>query len=142
MLARDFSRAPAVQRARRAAFAPDPLLSGSNVMSVPELVLARWLEWHHNQVMAGLPRRVVDFSKDLQDGVILAAVILRHAPHLADAELAAIKLQPLTYSDMLHNLELCIAALRAPDLEPPFQPSALLQPSRSSCRTRRVRRQP
>lgn len=129
VLARDFSRVPAVQRARRAAFSPDPLLSGSNVMSVPELVLARWLEWHHNQVMAGLPRRVVDFSKDLQDGVILAAVILRHAPHLADAELAAIKLQPLTHSDMLHNLELCIGALRALDLEPPFQPSALLQPS-------------
>lgn len=73
-------------RTTRSAFAPDRLLVPSNVLAVPELVLLRWAQYHHNSVFPGMPRRIIDPHRDLRDGTVLAGILLSHCPFLAEDE--------------------------------------------------------
>ena len=109
-------------KAKAKLLAPDSLLTGSNFMNVSECLLLRWLSYHHN-VVAGnsgdTPRRVVDFDRDLHDGVVLARVVLSHCPHLGDdgRELANLKWRPANEEDYIYNTQVCCCGCqRAPML--------------------------
>ncbi|KAA0151378.1 hypothetical protein FNF29_04577 [Cafeteria roenbergensis] len=119
-----------VTQAKRKAFAPDAALSRSNVFSVPELVLARWVAFHHNKALPDLPRRVVDFQRDLRDGVVVAGVLLSHCPFLGEEGWPLHKdqlvLAPASEGDMRANWEAVLAALAQLQLPPPFDPSIFL----------------
>jgi hypothetical protein len=75
------------------------------VFSLPENILLKWLQLHHNQVyfetchpFSGFlictlktlrkqvfpsnPRRITNFTTDLRDGVVLCAVIRSHVPNI------------------------------------------------------------
>lgn len=65
--------------------AAEPALAGSNVYTVPESLLLRWLSVHRARVITDqAPVRLVDFSADLADGATLCAAVLSHAPHLGE----------------------------------------------------------
>eukprot|EP00903_Cladosiphon_okamuranus_P009303 g8875.t1 len=60
----------------------DPELAGSNVLSVGEGVLLKWLSYHLEQAnRTCMPKRVSTFSNDLADGAILCQAIASHVPH-------------------------------------------------------------
>mmetsp|Transcript_76352 Transcript_76352/g.221693 ORF Transcript_76352/g.221693 Transcript_76352/m.221693 type:complete len:2886 (+) Transcript_76352:129-8786(+) len=58
-------------------------LGDSNVYSVPESILLRWLNFHYWRANKDRypPRKVVRFDTDLEDSVVLAVVILSHIPN-------------------------------------------------------------
>ena len=117
----------ALGRAKKRAFAPDRLLTPSNFLSISEGLLARWLQYHHNRVFHEAPRRVVDFARDLKDGVVLAGVILSHAPQLKleDGPLHNFNRQPMGNSELRGNMQCVVNALQALHLTPPFTPQDL-----------------
>eukprot|EP00941_MAST-03F_sp_MAST-3F-sp1_P000816 g816.t1 len=63
----------------------DPTLTQSNIYSVPENILAKWVSFHFKNCNPDQEdRRIVNFETDLKDGVLLCSLLLSHAPHLAD----------------------------------------------------------
>eukprot|EP00698_Gefionella_okellyi_P007756 TRINITY_DN1898_c0_g1_i1.p1 TRINITY_DN1898_c0_g1~~TRINITY_DN1898_c0_g1_i1.p1 ORF type:complete len:2231 (+),score=540.36 TRINITY_DN1898_c0_g1_i1:707-6694(+) len=70
------------------AAASDPTLSTSNVYSIAEGVLLKWLAYHYNKYRSdtgagGEPIKLTRFDTDLRDGHVLAALLISHAPSLA-----------------------------------------------------------
>ncbi|CAJ1445026.1 unnamed protein product [Effrenium voratum] len=58
-------------------------LADSNVYSVPECILLRWLNFHfwRGNKDRYSPRKVSCFDSDLEDSIVLAVVIQSHVPH-------------------------------------------------------------
>eukprot|EP00736_Rhodelphis_marinus_P012698 Rmarinus@m.1878 len=61
---------------------PDPTLSNSNVYSVAESILLKWLTVHYNRAQTDPVNcmRVTNFDDDLRDSRVLMTVIHSHAP--------------------------------------------------------------
>ena len=55
----------------------DPALAGSNVYSVSEGILLKWLTYHFTAMAPPQPRRIVNFDRDLRDGAVLCALTQR-----------------------------------------------------------------
>ncbi len=108
---------------------------GSNIYSVPEAVLCKWLTYHFIKVIActrvvlfccfflmigfllalpqqnpHLARRVINFQTDCSDGLVLAAVLLSHVPTLKS--LTAMHLTPATEEQHFENASKVIAAIK------------------------------
>lgn len=100
----------------------DPTLSGSNIYSVPEAILLKWLTYHHNRMNPDAALRVTNFAEDCRDGVVLAMTILSHAPGLArrDRPLASINRAPTTEEELTENCKAVVAAVKAMGLELPL----------------------
>ncbi|MEE4247662.1 MAG: hypothetical protein V2I33_19840 [Kangiellaceae bacterium] len=60
----------------------DSMMAQSNIFSVPETILLKWLQVHFNAKNIMAPRKVVNFDNDLADGIILAYVIQAHCGNL------------------------------------------------------------
>ena len=65
----------------------DPSLGGSNIYTVAEGILLKWLSMHFAEAMGGTAadsgaRRIYTFDKDLKDGAVLCAVLQSHVPLL------------------------------------------------------------
>lgn len=50
----------------------------SNVYSVSETILLKWMTFHHNKVNPMHPKIITNFDADLHDGVVLASLIKSH----------------------------------------------------------------
>jgi hypothetical protein len=119
-----------VGKAKKQALAADPALTKSNVFNVNELVLARWLSYHHNRAFPKLPRRVVDFQRDLRDGVVVAGVLLNHCPFLGEEgwplNREKLHMNPVGDEEIRSNWELIFLSFESLQLLPPFDASAFL----------------
>ena len=60
--------AAAVKPKRKRKPRADPALSGSNMYSVSEGVLLKWLTYHYAAMAPPKPKRITNFDKDLRDG--------------------------------------------------------------------------
>lgn len=69
----------------------EPVMSKSNIYSVPETILLKWLTYHYNKVNPMHPRQIINFDYDLRDGIVFASLIKSHygnVPALKDMEFA------------------------------------------------------
>lgn len=57
-------------------------LTGSNVYSLPENLVLKWLTFHYNKTFPSNARRVTNLETDLEDGLVIAAVLISHAPYI------------------------------------------------------------
>ncbi|CAM9334154.1 unnamed protein product [Discosporangium mesarthrocarpum] len=63
----------------------DPEMTGSNVYSVGEGVLLKWMSYHLEQAnKTSIARRVTTFDDDFKDGAVLCQLIASHAPYLTE----------------------------------------------------------
>ena len=53
-------------------------MSKSNVYSVPEAILLKWLTYHYCLINPMHPKVITNFDADLQDGLVFAALIKSH----------------------------------------------------------------
>lgn len=53
-------------------------MTKSNVYSVSETILLKWMQFHYNQLNAMHPKSLNNFSSDLQDSTVFAALIRNH----------------------------------------------------------------
>lgn len=56
----------------------EPNMTKSNVYSVPETILLKWMTYHYCRVNPMHPKVVTNFSADLRDGLVFAALIRSH----------------------------------------------------------------
>jgi len=57
-------------------------LTGSNIYSLPENLVLKWLTFHYNKTFPASPRRVTNLETDLEDGLVIASVLISHAPYI------------------------------------------------------------
>ena len=74
---------PSSQREKEAQQRADPALVGSNIYSVAEGVLLKWLTYHYTAMAPAKPKRVINFDADLRDGTVFGALLQSHVPVLA-----------------------------------------------------------
>jgi len=56
----------------------DPSMTKSNVYSVSETILLKWMSYHYNMMNNMHPRNLSNFDLDLRDGTVFAALIRSH----------------------------------------------------------------
>lgn len=56
----------------------DAAMQASNIYSVSETVLLKWMQYHYNKMNPMHPKTLSNFDADLQDSLVLAAVIKSH----------------------------------------------------------------
>lgn len=61
---------------------PDTVLVGSNVYSVAESIMLRWLTLHFKNILPSVATTISNFDSDLRDGMALYAVMVSHWPSL------------------------------------------------------------
>eukprot|EP00842_Homolaphlyctis_polyrhiza_P003819 jgi/Hompol1/4438/HPOL_001780-RA len=83
----------------------------TNVYSVHENILLKWAGYHLWKRM-GLKRRPKSFSADFNNSVILANLLLAHAPWLKGTHFVGFNLNPTTTDQRLSNAELLKQAFK------------------------------
>lgn len=56
----------------------DSAMTKSNIYSVPETILLKWMTYHYNKVNPMHPKQITNFEDDLRDGVVFASLIKSH----------------------------------------------------------------
>ncbi len=112
----------------------DPALAGSNVYSVSEGILLKWLTYHFTAMAPPQPRRIVNFDRDLRDGAVLCALLQSHVPALASQgrPLYGFQRNPTTPEHARQNAERVVAAMRDLGLDLPLSPNRIATPGSSS----------
>lgn len=105
----------------------DPALSGSNVYSVSEGVLLKWLTYHYSAMVPSKPKRITTFDRDLRDGSVLCSLLQSHLPALAQQgrPLYGYARAPETEEHIRQNAERVVAAMRDLGLELPLSPNRI-----------------
>ena len=103
----------------------------SNVYSLGENILLKWLTYHFSSVYPMTSRKVRNFDQDLLDGTVLAAVVQSHLG--AVGSLQKVKFNALSDEQKRANIERVLAALNENGL-PPFVLVKDFSPSQISAR--------
>eukprot|EP00931_Biecheleriopsis_adriatica_P036216 TRINITY_DN2086_c0_g1_i7.p1 TRINITY_DN2086_c0_g1~~TRINITY_DN2086_c0_g1_i7.p1 ORF type:complete len:2928 (-),score=554.29 TRINITY_DN2086_c0_g1_i7:9-8792(-) len=103
-------------------------LGESNVYSVSESILLRWLNFHFWRANKDRypPRRVCCFDTDLEDSIVLSVVIQSHVPNCQAVQ--NMRLQCTTLDHHEENAMHIIAALQEVGLSFPIQASDIASP--------------
>src|SRR3569833_2566780 len=56
----------------------DPPMTQSNIYSVPETILLKWMQYHYNKMNPMHPKAITNFDADLHDGLVFTALIKSH----------------------------------------------------------------
>ena len=119
-----------------------PSTVGSNVYSVGESLLLKWLTVHRQAIYdpvddllppgkAGPDTRILNFGADLMDGKALAAALQCFAPPLErrfdHTVEGGFRLHPEEREDYEHNLSIVLNAMKAIGLNTPFTPRDMLE---------------
>lgn len=102
-------------------------MTRSNVYSVPETILLKWLTFHYCRVHPMHPKVVTNFDADLQDGLVFAALIKSHygnAQSLQDLK-ASVQYE----EQVMHNAKRIIEAVHEIGLQTHLTPKDIVQPS-------------
>lgn len=90
--------------------ATDASIAGSNVFSVAESIILKWMTHHRARVFPGAAR-VCDFDDDLRDGTVLYGLLVSHWPNLSQFS-QDMKFVPETREDIVANHEVVLDMLR------------------------------
>jgi hypothetical protein len=103
-------------------------LGESNVCSVPECILLRWLNFHYQRANKERypPRTVCCFDADLQDSVVLSVVIQSHIPTCQAVSMMKYPCQSIDQTE--ENAMHIIAALQEVSLSFPIQMQDIANP--------------
>jgi hypothetical protein len=103
-------------------------ISESNVYSVAESILIRWLNFHFHRANKGryTPRTVTCFDIDLQDSIVIATVIQSHVPNCQ--AISQMKYPCTAVEHFEENGARVLAALHEIGLQFPIQTSDIAQP--------------
>ena len=102
-------------------------MQGSNLYSVPETILLKWMQFHYNKVNPLLPKRLTNFDADLQDGRVFAALIQSHYGNVKN--LKDIKTSCYNDDHLLFNAKRVIEAIHEIGLNTHVMPQDISNPS-------------
>lgn len=73
----------------------DNTMTSSNVYSLAETILLKWLTYHYNKVNNMHPKNITNFDADLHDGLVIAALIKSHYGNAKNVK----EMKPVCYSE-------------------------------------------
>ena len=105
----------------------EPNMTKSNVYSVPETILLKWMTYHYNRMNQMHPMTITNFDADLHDGQVFASLIKSHygnASALADMK------GGIPYEEqIMHSAKRIIEAVHEIGLQTHLTPNDIVQPS-------------
>jgi hypothetical protein len=104
----------------------EPSTLHSNVYSVPEIVLLKWLTVHYHHGNPHRARRITNFDSHLADGLVLAAVMLSHVPGIS--KLQHMNQDPRSREQREANAKKLIVALLELGIQYPLHASSIALP--------------
>ncbi len=109
----------------------DPALVGSNVYSVSEGLLLKWLTYHYVVLGPENPKRLTNFEEDLKDGSVLCHLLQSHVPNIAASgrPLFGFKRNPASDEDNKLNATKFIGGMRELGLDLSISPSSFTHPN-------------
>ncbi|XP_074066731.1 cilia- and flagella-associated protein 47 [Macrotis lagotis] len=118
----------------------NPEFSSSNIYSKPERTLLSWMNTNYENTRCkiwkscdkGLPpleKWIVNFDKDLLDGLILAAQLAAYCPFLIPTHFVDMYTSPHSPEQCLHNCLIVVNALREIDLNIDIQAIDICDPN-------------
>lgn len=87
----------------------DEAMTQSNIYSLQECILLKWLSLHFSNIYPMTSRKVYNFDQDLLDGTVISAVVQSHMG--AIGQLSKVKFNPLNDDQRKGNIEKVISAL-------------------------------
>ena len=108
--------------------AVDASMLASNIYSVSEAVLLKWMPVHYNKVNPMHPKTLSNFDADLHDSLVLAAVIKSHYGSNSK-NLKDMKQSVFNEEQVLHNAKKLIDTIHEIGLTTHLTPSDLANPS-------------
>ncbi|XP_053790649.1 cilia- and flagella-associated protein 47 isoform X2 [Vidua chalybeata] len=117
---------------------PEPLCS--NIYSRYERTILIWLNKHYEKnrkivwkdsQRGGIPpmRWIVNFDKDLLDGLVLAAQMATYCPYLIPTHFIKMYTNPRTHEQFMHNSLILVKALRAINLDMDIKATDICDPN-------------
>ena len=105
----------------------ESFMQGSNIYSLPEAILLKWMQYHYNKVNPLLPKKLTNFDADLQDGRVFASLLQSHYGNIRNLK----DMKTSCYNDdhLLFNARRIIEAVHEIGLSTHVQPSDLVIPS-------------
>jgi hypothetical protein len=105
----------------------EPNMTKSNVYSVPEAILLKWMTFHYCKVNPMHPKVVTNFDADLQDGLVFGALIKSHYGN-AQA-LQDLKASVQSEEQVMFNAKRVIEAVHEIGLQTHLSPHDIAHPS-------------
>ena len=105
----------------------DQPMSKSNIYSVSESILLKWMNYHYNQVNPMHPRAIYNFDDHLRDSTVFAALIRSHygdAAALKDFRNLAVD-----NSHFIHNANCIVRAIAQIGISTHIKPEDIYEPS-------------
>lgn len=87
----------------------EPYMRESNVYSLSECILLKWMGHHYSTIFAAQHRRLINFDQDLIDGTVIGAVVQSHVGLIGS--LLKLKASPVSEEHKKNNVEKMLAAL-------------------------------
>jgi len=102
-------------------------MTKSNVYSVPETILLKWMTHHYCKVNYMHPKVVTNFDADLQDGLVFAALI---KSHYGNAQALQDLRHGVQYEEqVMFNAKRIIEAVHEIGLQTHLTPNDIVHPS-------------
>jgi hypothetical protein len=105
----------------------EPNMTKSNLYSVPESILLKWMTYHYRRVHPMHPKVITNFDADLQDGTVIAALIKSH--YGSPAALEDLKTTANYEEQVIFNAKRVIEAINEIGLQTHLRPADIANPS-------------
>jgi hypothetical protein len=109
--------------------AVDAVMQQSNIYSVSETILLKWLQYHYNKVNPMHSKTISNFDADLQDSQVFAALIKSHYGINASKCLKEMKTSVFNEEQVLLNAKKLIEAVHEIGLSTHLTPQDIANPS-------------
>lgn len=109
-------------------FTRDVSLSGSNVYSVHESILLKWMTHHFIKVFPRLAHRVTNFDEHLRSGLVIFSLLVSHWSGLKSFYSALRKQTKCSENDARNNALIILKAMRTLELPFPLNEEQLTSP--------------
>ncbi len=107
----------------------DQAMQSSNIYSVSETILLKWMQYHYNKVNPMHPKTISNFDADLQDSLVFAALIKSHYGPNSSKNIKEMKASVFNEEQVLQNATKLIAAVHEIGLSTHLTPQDIGNPS-------------
>lgn len=105
----------------------DPQMTKSNIYSVAETILLKWMTYHVNIVNPTGARTLTNFGRDLADSSVFACLIKSH--YGETQALKQFRMVATSHEQLLTNAKMIIKAVEEIGIQTHIQPNDIVEPS-------------
>jgi hypothetical protein len=107
----------------------DAAMQQSNIYSVSETILLKWMQYHYNKVNPMHPKTLSNFDADLQDSLVFPSLIKSHYGEKSSKNIREMKASVFNEDQVLFNPKKLIDAVSEIGLTTHLTPQDIANPS-------------